>query len=762
MIENKMNRYIQRGIYLALAGLTLTACHSDDEALNPQGAQLTVTLSDASVGTDTRTLPADLMTSTDGHLTPELAAQFALDITSQPGTADFRQSCTAGEGTLYLPLGSYALQARFGQNALIAWDAPYYTGQTTVSLTTQGERQTADIPCTMQNALASFETNIDGLLSTLMDQYAFRLIATDGQACDSLDWTPGQTEHPYFRAGSRLKCYLVGRKAATQQEFRISLGGELLSAQPAMRYHYKVYIEIDHGSSQGLSLTVDRSETPLTLTESIPETYLPAPKIEARIPSSSAYQFDALDRMAYCETGQADVSFALSTSRAASSATLTLTSMGPLADGTYDLLHLTDATLQAWQQAGVTYTADASGRAMQLDFGRLISQLNALADGTSVQSEATFRVTANGRTTERTFTVVTQYPQFSLVLDNRYCWTRTIQLGTLTVVQGDYNRLLSLLRFYYKEKGASEWKSVEADTRALTWEQCPTQKEYDIRAVYRDREVLNTTVQLEEPAQIPNSDFEEWTDDLYYKSSDVYYSFNPWIEKGDCHWDTNNCWTTRNRGNRSSNIARYNGIFAVSYTPGRQDGWAAKLTSTANGRGNMAATIRNYNKVPGQLFTGNASVTLKNTSGLFADADGSSDVKNFTPAPFASRPTGLTFWYTYQTYDGSDNWKAELILMDEAGQVIGSRTATDGTAQSAWTQYRMNLNFDDETVYNRCAKMYVRFSSSDQEGSAMPYNSSQVTVSAYVNLDASQAVTQSGGWMGSTLCIDDVELIYDK
>jgi hypothetical protein len=175
----------------------------------------------------------------------------------------------------------------------------------------------------------------------------------------------------------------------------------------------------------------------------------------------------------------------------------------------------------------------------------------------------------------------------------------------------------------------------------------------------------------------------------------------------------------------------------------------------------MAATIRNYNKVPGQLFTGNASVTLKNTSGLFADADGSSDVKNFTPAPFASRPTGLTFWYTYQPYT-SDYWKAELILMDKAGQTIDSRAATDSTTQSAWTQYRMDLNFDDETVYNRCAKMYVRFSSSDQEGSAMPYNSSQVTVSAYVNLDASQAVTQSGGWMGSTLCIDDVELIYDK
>jgi hypothetical protein len=282
-----------------------------------------------------------------------------------------------------------------------------------------------------------------------------------------------------------------------------------------------------------------------------------------------------------------------------------------------------------------------------------------------------------------------------------------------------------------------------------------------------------STVKLEEEAQIPNSGFEEWTDDKY--NSNKRYSFNPWWEsnKGSCHWDTNNAWTTRHRSNQSSSLKSYNGFHAVSYVAGHNgSNLAAELHSTANGRGNTSGDdgIKSYNEVAGLLFTG--SYYLKVTAGnIFLDATGSNDtgypVKD---AAFSNRPSGLSFWYKFTPCTNNehptDSWQATLQLLDANKNVIAEQALSDWQEKTDWTHATVQIDYATAQLYEKCAYIYVEFRSTVNEGENMQYKSYSDSNPYYYYTDSTidEAHLKSRGsvYAGSQIILDDVTLIYDK
>jgi hypothetical protein len=755
---------------LALSALALLgACAEHDEAPQDTAGLLTVTLSDASA--TSRSLPADLMLTVDGRLVDEVAGQFALTVTSADGS--LRRECRTTEGALHLPLGTYTIEAAFGQDDLLAWDVPRYVGSAQVTLSRKGEQQAVDVPCTLQNALATFDLKEVTLLESVADDYYVRVIATDAEGSDTLCWRPTQTVHPYFRAGAQLRFDLIAQRTATQQTFTLPFGTDIESARPCTRYHFALQIGVATGSTSGLSLSVDRQELPVTLSETLPETALPAPRIAAVSTDDSQFRFDDLGQMEYVETYVGDAVFQLNTARAATEARMTLSGVGSLADGTYDLLLLPESTLEAWAEQGLEVTTSADLRRRTLDFSQVISALESQADGSDTNSEIAFTLTANGLSTTQTYRIHTVAPLFSTFMDDRLGWSKTIQLRpALTVTRGNAERLFSLLTFEYKAADESEWTSVTPGTEEVHWETSPAQKDYEVRAFYRGREVLAaSTVKLEEEAQIPNSGFEEWTDDKY--DSNSRYSFNPWWEsnKGSCHWDTNNAWTTRHRINGKvfgySTIASYNGFHAVSYVAGHDgSNLAAELHSTANGRGNTSGSApKTQNKVAGLLFTGSYYLSAK--TGTTADSNGNDTGYPVKDAVFSNRPSGLSFWYKFTPCTNNehptDSWQATLQLLDANKNVIAEQALSDWQEKTDWTHATVQIDYATAQVYEKCAYIYVEFRSTVNEGQSMPYTTyDNYPYYTDSTIDEAHRKTRGTVYAGSQIILDDVTLIYDK
>jgi hypothetical protein len=741
-------------VAILAALLPLGAC-TDDEAVEATGS-LTVTLRDASAA-QSRTLPADLMVSADGVLTDDVAAQFQLLLTNTTGT--YRRECRPTDRDIALPLGRFTVSATFGEDRLLAWDAPYYTGTAETEITRQGEQKAVTVPCRMQNALATFQSDGFEVIRSMTNDCYIRIVATDGAATDTLCWRPGQTEDPYFRAGARISCSLIAERTATQQRYVLPFGEDIESAQASTRYSYTLHLGVEAGQTDGLSLRVERADVPTTLTETIPETALPAPKITAVSSDASEFRFGDDDYMEYVETCAGDVAFHVTTTRDITSAQLTLRGLGNLADGTFDLLQLPAATEAEWAQEGLTLSGTQDARHRTLDFSEVISNLLTQEDGTAVDSEITLTVTANGRTTAKTYRIHTVYPEFTAVMDDRMGWTKTLSLaGSVTMTRGNKQRFIERTRFAYKAASADEWTDLPAGTKEVHWQDVPAEKEYQVQAYYRGQQILAAaSVKLEEGgAQLPNSGFEEWTDDKYDSNR---YSFNPWgSDKGSCHWDTNNAWTTRHRWNSSVNRANYNGFHAVSYYP-HDGGWAAELRSTANGRGNtkfFSINALDRNRVAGQLLTGTFTATKKGS-----DANGNDEKTITKDATFDVRPSGLTFWYQYFPYE-TDSWRVTLQLLDANGNIIAETSEDDSRTQEEWTQKTIHINFDEMAGYEKCRYIYVEFLSTIYGGHDMPFNTTAQTVTYWYDLDASKTKEFSEAYIGSKLRIDDVELIYDR
>ena len=365
----------------------------------------------------------------------------------------------------------------------------------------------------------------------------------------------------------------------------------------------------------------------------------------------------------------------------------------------------------------------------------------------------------------RTYKIVCNKPEFSVSVKPENCWAWEFTVDEISVTKGDAEKIKSNLVYQYYDgtnwvdcsDGMTQKFAVDESRKNIYLEDEPKERTYQVRALYRGVIAsAESTATLEEPWQLPNGDMEEWYWSQIHEDSwlNVFdsdtYTVYPWAENNSSFWNTNNDFTTRNRGT-FSNI--YNSFPAVSFIDeSHSDNWAVELRNTGNGRGNtQPSNVLEMNKVAGELFIGDINIFTGGT-----DAIPSGDKYTITEGrTFSARPTALKFWYKYIPLN-SDTWRVKLKLIDNEGNTIIEKEIESSETQSAWKEAIVTLDYQQSSFYAKCSKIYICFSSTITTGDNMQYEKSNCTIW----LDNER--TFEDVWHGSTLTIDDISLVYDK
>lgn len=719
--------------------LAIAGC-ADDVAVNPEGVMLNLEIADVRAGVATRAVPAELP--------KPVQEAFRLAIVNEQGRTVYDDAFAPSVGP-FAP-GRFTLGVGYGEDVL-ALDAPCYAGETSASIY-KGLENVIRINARVANALMSivyadvsfFEENFESFgVSFTLDG---RTVSLNG---------PSPAQSAYFPAGSVPEItFHAERKDG--RTVAISLDRSLASRLPLEAgRHAKVTIGV---SADKVEITkVDVEE--VTIAETIPPSWLPKPRTQA-------VGFDengVLHNVETLKVDQAKIDF--TTSSTLQDVELTLDIQDPAYShltGTHLLSAMTSAQLESLRLAGIDLPA-AGTEGGTINLTRFATNLQT-NEGNTTTNTLSLRVKANDRwdtESPQTYSIVVEKPVFGLNLDPRKVWTKTIVLDETRVDLGDPELIRAKLRYQYSTDGGTTWQFFSQGTIQQFHEQ-PDTPNLQLRAILREGLVSDAiSCTLETPAQLPNSDMEEWHYTNVARKMNCYY---PWNDGGTAFWNTNNPYTTRYKSSSSwfnSGSNPYNCMPAVSYVvPGHTGSRAAEIRSTASGRGNtLPSNVLNLNKVPGELFTAEISVHQGGTS-----AKPSGD--NYTVDPlgrsFASRPTALHFWYKYAPLNG-DAWRAKIVLLDADNNTIIEKNLESSDARSNWAEQTVSLDYLPDAVYAKCSRIFVVFSSSvhDTRNDEMPW---QAYDDGYSLWEGDNLVPKKDTkcWIGSILTIDDISLIYDK
>lgn len=749
---NKKLQGIKRKLEWCLAVfslLTLSCNRADIEEGNISKSGFLVTLED-DIRVESRSTPAEL----EGPLSTEFNLKI---VRSSTGSVVYNDKYTTD--LIQASAGFYQITASFGDNPVLGVDAPYYEGTVTDIEVKKSAPVTVSVPCKVANALLSVV--YDESIANVYESY-YVTVSRGEQSQEIRD-----AQSAYFRAGSIVNVWFHGTPKGESEERTFELLHEKLTTPLEAGDHAILNLSIE----AGVSVSVEKLEVETaTVSETIPVEYMPKPKLEAEGFSNNELTFAETEKKA------ASVHLKLA------SPLQELKMRFHFEDAQFASLNDQDYLLSKDKAAlenalGITLP-DVNATDATIDFSNLIAKMQTNAGATTrnvieLDAQANNRWSSESMDIEeqnsqnKAFTLICNKPEFSVVVEDKNCWSREFTIDEVNVTAGDPDSIKANLVYQYYD--GSNW--IDCTTREAVKGRVQqfaqraediSNKVYKVRALYRGVIAsAEAEATLETPVQLPNSGMEEWKEDNYVKdgwfSDETYYSFNPWQNDEDHFWDTCNDFTTRHRNNSNVNIYNYNGFHAVSYVPGR-NGLAAELRSTANGRGNMVATFYDFNKVAGELFTGTAKVTM-GTSGFFEDADGSKDIyEREKDASFYNRPTALKFWYKYVPYN-SDTWKVHVELLDENRNVIIQNDYTSSEIKNDWTETTLPLNYVEGVSYAKCKYIYVIFSSTINAGANMPYR--EITQTFYID-NGNSSLTFSPAYVGSVLTIDDISLVYDK
>lgn len=735
-----MRRYFCGLTILMCACLCVIGCREQAD-LEVTGGRFDITLQDGSSAQPTRVRLDEV--------TGEKKKQFVLHIADETDRSWFSGTMEQYEkASPALKPGNFVLSAYFGDNPPLALNAPYYVADNTTASIRAGQVTAVTLQCKVGNSMASFAFADPDAAATLLSQY----IIESRVGSTTVSCTANDRQHPYFSAGSTVDFYLKGSTATGNTvDYKFA---SIANAQRQKNYKYTLQLGGVQEGGAILGITVSTVVESISLSDVIPQEWLPKAKI-------TAAGFDETGHLDYYETEQVTPQVSYQAVKGTEDMEFTFDfhdqNIQSLS-GTYLLSELTDDRRQALANAGLVLPK-LGETAGVIDLTAFVAQLTCADDGAAVTNNISMRVKSNHRWSDtQAYSISTHSPEFSITVDDRESWSKEFSVHELQVTKGDAQTLKSKVVYQYSADNGQTWTDC-SDGMKQKFASHPEQKQYQVRAIYRQKLVSNVeSVTLESPTQMPNSDMEDWYYSNVARSINTYF---PWNEGGTSFWNTNNSYTTRyvskaSLFNAGSNP--YNCFPAVSYVVGGHSGHrAVELRNTGSGRGNTIANdVKNYNKVAGELFTGDVNVTMGGTA---AAPSGDHYTIDTNGRAFASRPTSMHFWYKYAPLK-SDTWRAKLVLMDAAHEVIAEKELTASNSVSDWQEANVNLDFTDGTLYSKCAYIYVVFSSTVNAGANMPWE----TKNSYQLWEGDKLVNKNDtrSFIGSILTIDDISLVYDK
>ena len=404
---------------------------------------------------------------------------------------------------------------------------------------------------------------------------------------------------------------------------------------------------------------------------------------------------------------------------------------------TLDFLSLSADEKNILERDGLTYVVEEAGTMGAIDFSAVARKFAYSEDAGANAHSFTIKITdALGKTAEATFVITPRAASKSIAeISEGNVWAARIENVVLSTEDGDPELLYPEVR---AEGG--QWTrpsctstSVSGTTNTFTITGLTPGTGYSVRARYNNgaSETVRE-VTTEEAQQVENAGFEDWDEWEYYVNKsglfwgdDVYQTnYAPYLNDGSKWWDCNNSETTP--GDRTNTGASYKSFPMVSYVAGREGGKSAQLMTIAISNTATSSTAPSPTVGFGKIFTG-----------VYGGTQG---------RPFSSRPEQLSFWYKYAPCE-SDSFKA-YIAVRNGDTVIGEGTLTSSASVSSWVQAVVDITYSRTDL--KADTIYVEFVSGSDTG--------KWQYGVDIVYGGERTANVHGG---STLTVDDIELIYE-
>lgn len=706
----------------ALLGVLFVACSEEENLSQTSKTGFLVSLTE-DVKVDSRKTPEE-----QGK---PAASQFKLKITNQT-TGSELYSGSYTEDLIPASAGMYEIEATYGDNPVLALDAPYYKGTAEVDLA-DGESKTVQVNCKVANALASvvFDNSGTNTFESQFVSYGVRVSVNT-----SVTTLTNDGKSAYYRAGSMPVFTFVGtlRKGGGVKE--VPLGDSNLSSPStfAAGKHCRITLKLSD-AAPGLRVEISKVEVnSITINETIPLEWLPKPKVTAE-----GFTDNTLS-MYETETPAAKFNFNLSSALQELKFTLNFADETYQSlNKTYTLSELSEEDRTVLTNAGVVLPVIGSKEA-SLDFTELAAKLTGSTTGDVLSNVITLdEVRANNRVLEgeQVYTIQTSAPDFELVVYPGNTWTKQFTANT-QIIHGNADVIREGMTFEYKA-GETNWiSSRDSLITGLT-----PGTNYQVRLKY-GKHYKETNVATYPIIELENGDMEHWTKEGPANGNTYWYVMYPWNEEDEKkYWNTINLTTTQDGEVRNSSWDVFPPYTWTTYVAN-----SGTISVTDSHSGN-AALIRTVGWGSGSTAAGDASDIKHVTPGeLYL---GSYDLSSHLPVygiEYKSRPTNVKFWCKYEP-KSSDLMIAQIIIMDANGETIGSASVPENEsgAIANWTEKTLDIQYTD--LEKEPSKMYILFKS----GSLTDTN--VMDKPSFGNLSDGESV-------GSKLYIDDVELIYNK
>ncbi len=622
----------------------------------------------------------------------------------------------------------YTLRATLGDSTASGWNAWFFKGESVFSVLPQ---QTVEVRAVCRMANVKVAVNYGD--NVINDYVSYRTIVSNsrgrldfdmehkdeagympvGPLTVDVELTDGDGRIWYFRNGSQIEAY----------------PGDFITLN----------LDTDEIPSQeiGLIISIDRTTNDSTVNVELPSYMLPK---DAPLLIPEAGGFDENGTLTMVEGTEPNANISFNAVSGLTGCTMTVGSAYLSSLGwpqTLDFLSLSADEKNILERDGLTYVVEEAGTMGAIDFSAVARKFAYSEDAGANAHSFTIKITdALGKTAEATFVITPRAASKSIAeISEGNVWAARIENVVLSTEDGDPELLYPEVR---AEGG--QWTrpsctstSVSGTTNTFTITGLTPGTGYSVRARYNNgaSETVRE-VTTEEAQQVENAGFEDWYEWEYYVNKsglfwgdDVYQTnYAPYLNDGSKWWDCNNSETTP--GDRTNTGASYKSFPMVSYVAGREGGKSAQLMTIAISNTATSGTAPSPTVGFGKIFTG-----------VYGGTQG---------RPFSSRPEQLSFWYKYAPCE-SDSFKA-YIAVRNGDTVIGEGTLTSSASVSSWVQAVVDITYSRTDL--KADTIYVEFVSGSDTG--------KWQYGVDIVYGGERTANVHGG---STLTIDDIELIYE-
>ena len=610
--------------------------------------------------------------------------------------------------------GPYTLRATLGDSTASGWDAFFFMGEKEFTVIPQ---ETVDVSavCRMANVKVAVEYG-----DNIVGEYV-SYVTTVSSSRGSLEFDMQHKDESGYMPPAPLTVDVeLVDKNGKPWYFR---NGSQIQAAPGDFITIRLNTDPVPAYEVGLTITVDRTTNDSTINVGIPSYMLPkdAPLL---VPETGG--FDAEGKLSVVEGTEPDAAVSLNAVSGIAGCTMTVNSAYLASLGwpaTLDFLALSADEKNILERDGLVYAVEEGGTMGTIDLSAVARRFAYTEDVEDNSHSFTIKLTdALGKTAEATFVITPSAASKSIAeISEGNVWAARIENVVLSTEDGNPELLYPEVR---AEGG--QWTrpsctstSVSGTSNTFTITGLTPGTRYSVRARYNNgaSETVRE-VTTEEAQQVGNAGFEDWYDTVVEEDIPIYF---PYLQNEQDKW-----WDSNNRQTAAKEYLTYNSFKCfptVWHVSGRGDGRAASITAVAVNGAN--SEIMGVGNTQGELFIG----TYGGDRGH----------------AFGSRPSRLKFFYTY-TPEGSDTWQV-LVQIKNGESVIAEKTAASSASAGGWTEFTVELDYSDRAT--KATGIYIQFL---QSTSSSP------------NTSKKSVTTPAGSFKiygGSTLTIDDIELIYE-